>query len=181
MRIRLHPVLSAAAVVIASLSISTPTMAASAPKLGARCVADRHCETVGPYVCVRTAKTTYVLGQLPAETPISATSAPGSRPLKLGGQCKSTQWGRVLGPYVCTRTGRATYVAALVLAAPLQPLPLAAITPSSATPPVETTLPASQTTVRPNRRLPYLLPLSPLLRPRLHQRRQVDDSRTARN
>lgn len=148
MKLRLHPGMSAAVAVIASLSIPTAATAASAPKLGARCVAGQWGEPVGSYVCVRTGKTTYLLGQLPAEAPIASTSATVSRPPKLGGQCKPTQWGRVLGPYVCTRTGRVVYVAALLLVVPpTPPLPLAAITPSSATPQIETTLPAPQTTV----------------------------------
>ncbi len=148
MKLRLHPGLSAAVAVIATLSIPTSATAVSAPKLGSRCAADRWGKPVGSSVCVRTGKTTYLLGQLPAEPPIASTSATLSRPPKLGGQCKPTEWGRVLGPYVCTRTGRFRYVAALLLVTPPKPpLPLAAITPSSATPQIETTLPAPQTTV----------------------------------
>lgn len=117
MRLRRYFVLSAAAV-MASLSIPTSATAATAPKLGARCAADRWGEAVGSYVCGRTGKTTYLLGQLPADAPIASTSATALRTEsrgvvgKLGGQCKPTQWGRVLGTYVCTRTGRAAYLAA---------------------------------------------------------------------
>ena len=132
---------------IASLAIPTPATAAPTPKLGVRCAADQWGKSLGSYVCVRIGKAAYVLGQFPAEAPIASTAPAAAKPPKLGGQCKPTQYGRALGPYVCTRTGRAAYLAALLFTPPPLPLPLAAITPSSAAPQIETTLPAPQTTV----------------------------------
>lgn len=144
MRLRTH-VSAAVMAAIASLAMPTPASAASSPRLGARCAAGQWGELLGSYVCVRIGKSAYVLGQFPAEAPITSTAPAAAKPPKLGGKCKPTQYGRALGPYICTRTGRATYLAALLFTPPPLPLPLAAITPSSATPQIETTLPAPPT------------------------------------